>query len=70
MSQENVEVVRRIQDAFLRGEYEAMFELVADDVEWTDARFIAREAVAREAGFRSRWRLLRCGPCETEWQSR
>jgi ketosteroid isomerase-like protein len=39
MSQENVEIVRRIQDAFLHGKYEAMFELIADGVEWDDARF-------------------------------
>jgi ketosteroid isomerase-like protein len=39
MSEENVEVVRRIQDAFLRGDYEAMFELIAEDVEWDDSRF-------------------------------
>lgn len=39
MSQENVDVVRRIQDAFLRGDYEAMFELIAEEVEWDDSRF-------------------------------
>jgi uncharacterized protein len=39
MSQENVEIVRRIHERFLRGDYEAMFELIADDVEWDDSGF-------------------------------
>jgi ketosteroid isomerase-like protein len=39
LSEENVEIVRRIHEAFLRGDYEAMVELVATDVDWIDADF-------------------------------
>jgi ketosteroid isomerase-like protein len=39
MSRENVETARRIHAAFLRGDYESMFNSIADEVVWDDSRF-------------------------------
>jgi ketosteroid isomerase-like protein len=34
MSQENVEIVRRVSDAFARGDLPTVFALVAPEIEW------------------------------------
>jgi ketosteroid isomerase-like protein len=55
MSQENVEIVRRIYDAQERGDIDAIYALYADDIQWHDHVWEGWGTVRGLDALRRRW---------------
>jgi len=47
MSEENVEIVRAMLDAFNRGDFDASLEFLAEDIEWHDPADVRGAGVHR-----------------------
>ena len=65
MSQENVEVVRQMIDAFNRGDFEASSAFLDKDVEWHDPSHVPGAGVHRGPDEVRRWFLRWLGAWET-----
>jgi ketosteroid isomerase-like protein len=65
MSQENVDIVRQMIDAFNRGDFEASLAFLDEDIEWHDPPNVPGAGVHRGPGEGRRWMVRWLGAWES-----